>query len=231
MTADAVTRPELGLEAALARGLGPVAGLDAADIGCGSGSASRVLAGLGARVTGVEPDAAALAAAEAAGGGPVYRRGGAEATGLAAGSADLVLFSMSLHHVPDRPAALAEARRLLRPGGRIAVLEPEAPDPLWPVVRWIDDETAVCAAAQAAIGEEIAAGRLRRLATLRHAERYRVATADALIAEMQAVDRRRQVDAAARETVAAAFAEAVREDAQGRYIPFWLRLDLLEPVH
>jgi demethylmenaquinone methyltransferase/2-methoxy-6-polyprenyl-1,4-benzoquinol methylase len=37
-------------------------------------------------------------------------------------SFDAVMLVSMLHHVEDRPAALAQARRVLRPGGRLAVM-------------------------------------------------------------------------------------------------------------
>jgi ubiquinone/menaquinone biosynthesis C-methylase UbiE len=184
------------------------------------------MAALGARVTGVEPARDALAEAEAQGGGPLYRAGTAAATGLEAASADLVLFSMSLHHCPDMGAALDEAVRLLRPGGRLAVQEPEPRDPGWPVARWIDDETEVCAQAQSALSDRLAAGVLEARDTLHYAMRYRVDTAEALIAHMLAVDPARSVTAEGRAAATSAFAEAVQSDEAGRYLPAWIRLDV-----
>ena len=56
------------------------------------------------------------------------RQGAADALPMPDQSADLVLFVFSLHHVPGRQAqwAMAEARRVLRPSGRLYVAEPLA---------------------------------------------------------------------------------------------------------
>ena len=38
-------------------------------------------------------------------------------------SVDLALFSQSLHHAQHPPRAMAEAHRILKPGGRVAILD------------------------------------------------------------------------------------------------------------
>jgi SAM-dependent methyltransferase len=48
--------------------------------------------------------------------------GDAQALPLADASADAVMLVSMLHHVADQGAALAEARRVLRPGGRLALM-------------------------------------------------------------------------------------------------------------
>jgi SAM-dependent methyltransferase len=131
------------------------------DVGCGDGALVRHLARRGARAVGVEVGAGPLARARAHEpvGGERYEQAGAEALPLADGTADAVLFMNSLHHVPGEhlDAALAEAARVLRPGGLLYVQEPVAEGPYFELLRPVDDETAVRAAAHAAIGR---AGRL-----------------------------------------------------------------------
>jgi SAM-dependent methyltransferase len=48
--------------------------------------------------------------------------GDAQRLPLADESADAVMLVSMLHHVEDPPAALAEARRILRPGGRLVLM-------------------------------------------------------------------------------------------------------------
>jgi len=219
-------RPFVRFDAVLAATLGDLAGLKIVDIGCGSGTVTRKLASLGAEVTGVEPNAGQVAKAEAHGGGPRYVVGPAEAAGLETGAFDIVFFSRSLHHCADMAAALTEARRLLRPGGRIAVLEPDPDGPFTPVMRYIDDETAVYAQAQAALDAAVDAGSLERGPALRFATKYRVADVPAMIADLTTVDSGRSLAEADRPSFEAAFAAAHIADEKGGYIPDWSRMDV-----
>jgi SAM-dependent methyltransferase len=94
--------------------------LRVADVGAGTGISSRALAERGVRVIAVEPNAAMRDAAEPRE-GVEWRDGAAESTGLPAGSADLVFCAQAFHWF-RQSAAVAEFHRVLRPGGRLAIV-------------------------------------------------------------------------------------------------------------
>jgi SAM-dependent methyltransferase len=89
------------------------------DCACGSGQASADLAARFDRVVATDASAAQLAGATAH---PRidYRAAPAEASGLADRSVDLITVAQALHWF-DRPRFYAEARRVLKPGGVLAV--------------------------------------------------------------------------------------------------------------
>jgi len=100
------------------------------EIGCGEGAN---LSNLAPRLGGAAPFAVDLSLAKArfvATSGA--RAACADATSLPFrdGAFDAVLIRDLLHHVPDRPRVLAEAARLLRPGGRLTVIEPNGRNPI-----------------------------------------------------------------------------------------------------
>ncbi len=94
------------------------------DLGIGTGTLARQFAQAGAAVTGLDPASEMLDQARAldeeVGVGIDYRVGRAEDTGLADASFDAVTVGQCWHWF-DRTAAAAEVRRLLRPGGRVAI--------------------------------------------------------------------------------------------------------------
>lgn len=101
------------------------------DVGCGTGALSFALARRfpDAGVLGIDPSAEMVgrARSQAAKKGIdlSFETGTAQSLAVDDEAAVAVCFSLSLHHLPaaDRPAALGEAVRVLRPGGSILVVE------------------------------------------------------------------------------------------------------------
>ncbi|WP_123026995.1 class I SAM-dependent methyltransferase [Mycolicibacterium stellerae] len=107
-----------------------VDGLRVLEIGCGTGNVT-ILAKRrqpGAELVGIDPDPKALARAQRKALGLTgihFDRGYAQSLPFADGEFDRVLSSMMLHHLDDetKAAAAAEVFRVLRPGGRLHILD------------------------------------------------------------------------------------------------------------
>jgi len=109
---------------AFARHAAPGRPLAVLDLGSGTGRFTPSLAdAFGGPVHGVEPSARmrAVALESAAHPAVTYLEGEADAIPLPDASVDLVLLYLVWHHVPDKPAAVAEIRRVLRPGARVLI--------------------------------------------------------------------------------------------------------------
>lgn len=115
--------PDRFFDELAARGV-DIAGIDAVDLGTGTGTVARGLALRGATVVGVDPSAAMADQArtldEQAGVSIRYLQAKAEETGLPSGHAELVIAGQAWWWF-DRPRAAAEARRLLKPGGWLVI--------------------------------------------------------------------------------------------------------------
>jgi 2-polyprenyl-6-hydroxyphenyl methylase/3-demethylubiquinone-9 3-methyltransferase len=89
------------------------------DLGCGAGLLAPHVAGKGYRHVGVDVTTSALEQARVHGVAPV--RGNVGRVPLRSGCADVVVAGEILEHVTDLPQAVAEACRLLRPGGLLVI--------------------------------------------------------------------------------------------------------------
>lgn len=99
------------------------------DVGIGTGLVAREalkLIGPGGTLIGVDPSVGMMQ--EAALPGVELVRGRAEALPQSDASADFVSMGYALRHIADLTAAFAEFHRVLRPGGRLLVLEITRPD-------------------------------------------------------------------------------------------------------
>lgn len=97
------------------------------DVACGTGDVAGLLAAsnVAGRIVGLDfcPEMIAIAQRKFAGATIEWVVGDATALPLADASFDVVTIAFGLRNIPDMPKALAEFRRVLRPGGRLAVLE------------------------------------------------------------------------------------------------------------
>jgi SAM-dependent methyltransferase len=82
------------------------------DVGCGNGSMHPTFGERGVHVIGLDTSVGMLREARAA---------AAKGLPIPDSSFDRVLAAHMLFHVPDRPKALKEMRRVLRPGGRVVL--------------------------------------------------------------------------------------------------------------
>lgn len=121
-----LSRPDYPAEAlaCIRRECGLAHGALAADVGAGTGKLTRMLLAEGYDVCAVEPNAAMLEALRARlGGHPGLRivAAPAEATTLPDRSIDVITAAQAFHWF-DRAACKLEFTRILRPGGRVALL-------------------------------------------------------------------------------------------------------------
>jgi ubiquinone/menaquinone biosynthesis C-methylase UbiE len=197
----------------------PLAGKRILDIGCGTGVLARSLSAEGARVTGVDPNAEALAAARRAVPTGTFHPAGAEALPFADRSFDGAVFLNSLHHVPE-PAmhrALREAARVVKPARPVVVIEPLAEGSFFSALRPVEDETGVRTAAQEDLRRALESGTFEQLGRIDYLRREHFADLEGFLARIVAAEpTRAAVVAERRPEVEAAFRRHARVAADGR---------------
>jgi ubiquinone/menaquinone biosynthesis C-methylase UbiE/DNA-binding transcriptional ArsR family regulator len=102
------------------------AGWTVADLGCGTGAMLATLAPHVSRVIGVDASEEMLGAARKRLEGVAsvdLRKGSLEALPIDAASVDAATMMLVLHHLPSPAAAIGEAARILRPGGRLLIVD------------------------------------------------------------------------------------------------------------
>jgi ArsR family transcriptional regulator len=110
--------------------------LRVADIGCGEGYLTVEASRWAARVIAVDRSPLVLKRARALATrrrvrNVIWKRGELEKLPLRDASVDVALLSQALHHAPDPARALAEAARIVVPGGRVLVLDLREHDEHW----------------------------------------------------------------------------------------------------
>ena len=137
-------------------------GASVLDVGCGDGKFTRSLTGLFEKVTGIDVKEKSIARARAAntaeGKSVDFQVADGQSMPFADASHDTVVISNSLHHIPDPRKGLAEAARVLKPGGILYIMEPVASGHYHEATKVVNDETDVRREAYAAILELTGAG-------------------------------------------------------------------------
>jgi ArsR family transcriptional regulator len=128
-----------------------------ADLGAGTGVLASAIAPFVSRVVVVDRSPEMLSAARRRLTGTdnvSFHQGELQALPLPAESIDLAMLSLVLHHVPEPDVVLEEVRRVLRPGGRLIIVDMREHDRvelgeemghLWPgfdgprMTRWLED--------------------------------------------------------------------------------------------
>lgn len=110
------------------------------EIGCGSGRVTAMLAGLPRQMVAVDTDAGPVKAAKARVSRALFAVGSGEDLPFGSESFDVAVFTLSLHHQKSA-MALAEAVRVLKPGGCLLAVEPEPDGEIERICCLVEDES------------------------------------------------------------------------------------------
>ena len=117
-----------------------IQGKEVLEIGCGDGRITSQLVSKAKRLVAIDPDAESIAEATIHVRGGDVRIGSGEHLEFPSACFDVILFTLSLHH-QDSGLALREAKRVLRDGGRVLILEPVNDGEIERVCNVLRDET------------------------------------------------------------------------------------------
>ena len=110
--------------------------LDVADLGCGEGYLTIETARWAKHVTAIDRSAGVLARAKALAARKkfsniTWKKGELEQLPIDDASMDVAMLSQALHHAAEPGKALSEALRILKPGGRLLILDLRPHDETW----------------------------------------------------------------------------------------------------
>jgi SAM-dependent methyltransferase len=110
--------------------------LEVADLGCGEGYLTVETARWASHVTAVDRSTGVLARAKALAARKkctniTWKKGELEKLPIDSQTIDVALLSQALHHAGDPNDALSEAARILKPGGRLLILDLRPHDETW----------------------------------------------------------------------------------------------------
>ncbi len=110
--------------------------LEVADLGCGEGYLTVETARWAKHVTAVDRSTGVLARAKALAARKkcaniTWKKGELEKLPIESGTLDVALLSQALHHAVEPAEAIAEAARILKPGGRLLILDLRPHDEAW----------------------------------------------------------------------------------------------------
>lgn len=109
---------------------------DVADLGCGEGYLTVETARWAKHVTAVDRSSGVLARARALAGRKkltniTWKKGELEKLPIESATMDVALLSQALHHADEPAESLKEASRILKPGGRLLILDLRPHDETW----------------------------------------------------------------------------------------------------
>ena len=189
------------------------------DVGAGDGKFARAFAKRGAHVIGIEIDEEKVARAKQASHPDVeIRLGRGESLPIDDASADLVCFMFSLHHIPldIQDDALHEAHRILKPTGRMHVVEPRPYGSMTDVMIDLVDESHVLTSSELRLDRLAGEGSFSRVSQEEYVIPLRTPDFETFLNRIIAVDpRRAEKLPSVRSNIEAAFHRAASKTEDG----------------